>query len=257
MTRNHTVTTTTTALPDGSAEAGSHPAGRPDWAVSLRQHREAFGRGAFLRVVNYHNTPRSALPDLRRDLTSYAERFAPVTLADLDRFYDTGEWASDRPGFLPVFYEGYRNNAEVAAPLLDELGLVGWFFVCTGFLDAPEERQEAYARAHHIGLVEEDLAGGPIAMSWDQLAALSSRHVLNPHTASHESTDWILTEADVAREIVEPKQKVDAATGRASACIAWLHGTPYGHQALNDEAVRRAGYRYVVSNTMIQRLPGT
>jgi len=230
------------------------PAGEA--AQSLQAHRDAFGRGHFLRVVNWHNTPASGADSLRHQLARYARAFAPVGLADLDRFYETGAWHLPRPGFMPVFYEGYRNSAEVAGPILDELGLTGWFFICTGFLDTPPPQQEAFARAHYIGLVQEDLdRDRPIAMTWDQVRDLSTRHVVTPHTASHESVAWIRSDEDIEREIMEPKRRMDAVTGQDSACFAWLAGTHYGHDPVNDEAVRRAGYRYVFSNTMIQRLP--
>lgn len=227
---------------------------------SLRTHRDAFRRGHFVRVVNWHNTPAGTTDKLRRELTDYAAHYSAVGLDDLDRFYETGRWDLPRPGFLPVFYEGYRNNAEVAAPILDELGMTGWFFICTGFLDTPPAQQEPFARAHSIGLVQEDLdrnaeEGQSIAMSWDQVRELSVRHVVTPHTANHESVGWIRSEADIEREIIVPKQRMDAVTGQSAACFAWLEGTHYGHDPINDEAVRAAGYRYVFSNTMIQRLP--
>jgi peptidoglycan/xylan/chitin deacetylase (PgdA/CDA1 family) len=221
---------------------------------SLQAHADAFARGHFVRVVNWHNTPESAAPALRRQLADLAREFAPVSLADLDRFYETGRWDLPRPGLLPVFYEGYRNNAEVVAPILDDLGLTGWFFICTGFLDTPPDLQEAYCRAHHIGLVPEDVDGRPIAMTWDQVRELSVRHVVNPHTANHESVGWIRGDSDVEREIIDPKRRMDAVTGQSAACFAWLEGTHHGHDPVNDSGVRRAGYRYVFSNTMIQRL---
>ena len=234
-------------------------ADRRETVQSLRTHRDAFRRGHFTRVVNWHNTPAGAAPELRRQLAEYARHYSAVGLADLDRFYETGRWDLPRPGFLPVFYEGYRNSAEVAAPILDELGLTGWFFICTGFLDTPPPRQEAYARAHSIGLVTEELEraavdGSSLAMTWDQVRDLSRRHVVTPHTANHESVGWIRSAEDVEREIVEPKRRMDAVTGQSAAAFAWLEGTHFGHDPINDEAVQRAGYRYVFSNTMIQRL---
>lgn len=242
--------------PAPTAPAPTAPAPTaPNSRQSFRAHRDAFARGQFVRAVNWHNTPESAAPALRRQLVELAREFSFVGLDDLDRFYRTGRWELPRPGLVPVFYEGYRNNAEVVAPILDDLGLTGWFFICTGFLDTPPALQEAYCRAHHIGLVPEDVDGRPIAMTWNQVRDLSVRHVVNPHTANHESVGWIRDPDDVEREILQPKRRMDAVTGQSSACFAWLEGTHYGHDAVNDDAVRRGGYRYVFSNTMIQRLP--
>ena len=133
LTSNDTVTSVEEADPAGQ--------------LTFTGHRAAVARGHFIRVVNYHNTPSSRRDALREELSLYAQRFASLTLTDLDSFFATGEWPVDRPGFLPVFYEGYRNSAEVAASVCDELGLTGWFPVCTGFVDCPVEEQEAFAPA--------------------------------------------------------------------------------------------------------------
>ena len=189
-------------------------------------------------------------------MARYAERYVPVTLADLDEFFATGHWHDSRAGFLPVFYEGYRNSAEVAAPVCDELGISAFFFVCTGFIDCTPAEQEVFARSHWIVLVPEDLAapGERIAMTWDDVAQLSERHTVAPHTASHDGIADVNTAADFEREIFEPKRKVDAATGKSAPAFAWLSGTQWGMSERHDQALQQAGYRYLFSNTMIHRI---
>src|SRR6218665_3307875 len=157
--------------------------------------REQLRRGHFMRGVNYHSTPRGARDELPRELAGFAPHYAPtprgaradlardpagfprdyapVTLDDLDRLFETGTWHKDKPGLIPVFYEGYRNSATVAAPLCDQFGLTGWFPIATSFVECDPEYQEAFARAHWISLVEEDTTGGRIAMSWEEVAELS------------------------------------------------------------------------------------
>jgi Polysaccharide deacetylase len=223
--------------------------------TTIAAHQAAFRQGQLIRVVNYHSTPLGDYPILERELTDYAEAFAPVTLDDLDALFETGEWHKDKPGLIPVFYEGYRNSATVAAPICDKLGLTAWFPVATQFLSTSVEHQETFARAHWIYLVEEDLRGERIAMTWDELKQLSERHVVFPHTASHEGFDTILDDADLAREVVEPKARMDAVTGQDAPAFAWLHGSAYGRSPIHDRALVQAGYRYLFSNTMIQRLP--
>jgi peptidoglycan/xylan/chitin deacetylase (PgdA/CDA1 family) len=221
---------------------------------SLEAAAGQLAAGHFIRVVNYHSTPRSGAEALERELARYAEQFAPVTLEALDRYVDTGTWSGDRPGFLPVFYEGYRNSVDVAAPLLDRLGLTGWFPIATSFVDCPPEHQEAFARSHWIALVEEDTRGGRIAMDWDEVGALAERHVVLGHTAHHEGYDTVFTDEDLEREVAEPARRIEAATGRPTPGFVWLHGSSWGHQPRHDQAVRDAGYRYLFSNTMIHRI---
>lgn len=213
---------------------------------------QALRSGQYLRVVNYHNTPHADRDKIRGELKALAEHFCAVTLEDLDLFRTTGRWHKSRPGVIPVFYEGYRNNAEVAAPLAEEAGLTAWFFICTAFLDVPVEDQYDYANAHNIDLVQENHKGERLAMTWDDVAELSRRHVVTPHTANHVAAASLHTAPDLEREIVEPKRRMDAVTGQDAACTAFLWGTPYGTDPAVDAALREAGYRYQFGNTMIQ-----
>lgn len=223
-------------------------------ALSFAAHRDAVAGGRFLRVANYHNTPASGRDRLCRELAALSARYVSLGPADLDRFFSTGDWGYDRPGFLPVFYEGYRNSVEVAAEVCEELGLTGWFFICTAFVDCPPDEQEAFARSHFIGLLPEELGADRLAMSWPEIVRLSRRHVVTPHTAAHAGIADVVSDQDLDREVAEPKRRMDAATGQSAPAFAWLHGSPYGVSARHDEAVRRAGYRYLFSNTMVQRL---
>jgi hypothetical protein len=217
-------------------------------------HRAMFAGGRYIRVVNYHNTPASGRLALRRELAGFSRTFASVDLAELDHFFDTGSWSTTEPGFLPVFYEGYRNSYDVAAPVCEELGITGWFAVCTGFVDCPVPEQELFARSHWIELADEEKNGGRLALTWDEVAELSSRHVVFPHTASHDGIAEVVTDEDVEREVVEPKRRMDAVTGQSAAGFAWLFGSPWGSSARHDRALRDAGYRYLFSNTMISRI---
>ncbi len=222
--------------------------------LGFTRHTDAIEAGHFVRLVNYHNTPASQGPALRAELAALSKRFDTVTLGDLDTFFATGHWQTTRRVFIPVFYEGYRNSAEVAAPICDELGITGWFPICTGFVDCPATEQEYFARAHYIGLVPEELSHHRLAMTWDDVAALSERHVVTPHTSSHVGINDTSTRADLEREVYQPKRRMDSATGQSAAAFAWLHGSAWGLSERHDAAVHDAGYRYLISNTMLHRI---
>lgn len=217
-------------------------------------HRAAFAAGAHLRVVNWHNTPASGRARLRAELAAYLRRYDPVTPDDLDRLVDTGRWARDRPGVLIAFYDGYRNNVDVAAPVCDELGLTAWFFPPTAFLDVPPEEQHAYADAHDITLVPEERGQDRVAMTWDELAVVSRRHVVAAHTANHATLASLVTPADVAREVTDPVRRLAELTGRTPPAAAFLYGRPFDPTAPGWRGAVDAGVRYAVSNTAVQRI---
>jgi peptidoglycan/xylan/chitin deacetylase (PgdA/CDA1 family) len=221
---------------------------------SFTEQAQAFRDGRLLRVVNYHNTPAAQREEIRRELTGYAERYACVLPEHLDAFYATGRWPLDRPGFIPVFYDGYRNNATVAAPLCDELGITAWFFPPTGFIDTPVAEQRAYAEAHHITLVESEHSQDQLAMTWDDLTGIGERHVVAAHTSSHARAAHLVTPEAIQEEAVGPAQKIEKVTGRPAAAFAWLGGTPFDPASPANTALRDLGIRYCFSNTKIQRI---
>ena len=129
-----------------------------------------------------------------------------------------------------------------------------WFPVITRFIDCPVPEQRAFADAHDIDLVEEELGAERLAMTWDQVARIAERHLVIPHTGSHEQISKVVTPADIEREIFAPRRAVEKVTGREAPGFVWLYGSPFGTGPEQDRAVLDAGYRYQISNTMIQRI---
>lgn len=222
--------------------------------LTTHHQREAFASGAFLRVVNWHNTPESERATLRAELAWYAERHDPVLPEDLDRLFETGHWGKSKPGFIPVFYDGYLNNATVAAPVCTELGITAWFFPPTAFLSVAPADQAAYADAHDITLVEEERNQPALAMTWEDLELISRTHVVAAHTANHAQARHVRTAEDVEREVFEPVRRITEVTGRRPPAFAWLYGTAFDPSSVAGRAVLDAGIRYAVSNTAYQRI---
>ena len=64
----------------------------------------------------------------------------------------TGTWRgakSGKPGLLFCYDDGGYTNYSVAAPVLEEFGFSGLFFLPVGFLDCPVEDQVEWARARN------------------------------------------------------------------------------------------------------------
>ena len=216
-------------------------------------HRAALAGGAFLRVVNWHNTPERGRARLRAELVAYLRDHRPVVPDDLDRLFETGRWGHDRPGLLVAFYDGYRNGATVAAPVCDELGITAWFLPPTAFLDTPVEEQHAYADAHDITLVPEERDQPRVAMTWDELEQLSRRHVVAAHTAHHVTLDDVVTADDVEREVLAPVRRITEVTGRTPPAQVFRYGRPHDAASPAWQAAAAAGVRYALSNTAVER----
>ncbi|MEZ0491106.1 polysaccharide deacetylase family protein [Kineococcus sp. TBRC 1896] len=222
-------------------------------AGEVGQVADAFVAGRLLRVVNHHDTPASRAEEFRRDLHWYAERFAPVTAEDVHAFCRTGRWPdASRPGIVPAFYDGFASAVQVAVPALEEVGLVGWFYPPTDFLDVPPPHQREFARAHEYGVLEHP--SGRLAMTWEELTALAGRHEVCAHTATHAASEDVTSPARVLAEVLEPVRRLSAAIGRPPASWAWLGGTDHDPARPGDAALAATGVRLWTSNTGLRRL---
>lgn len=213
-------------------------------------------QGRYVRAVNFHNT----LVDEERlepHLARLAEHFSPVLEADLDDFSATGHWPKPRPGAMAVFFEGFRDHYRVVLPLLEKYGFTAWFYVIPGFIDTPVAGQYAFARAHTLRMPQhEHDPGVRLALTWDELREIRDRgHVIACHTMTHTELTSETPEPVVRREIIDSKARLEEMLCVPIQTFAWLRGSEYGLNPRADRLLLDAGYKFLVSNFKMQRLP--
>lgn len=214
----------------------------------------AFQKGSPVRVVNYHHTPAYRAASFDRELELIAERFSPTSEDELATFLNTGAWRQDKPGVVIALYNGYRNNYDVFRPLLDKHGLIGWFFVVSGYVSCPAEEQALFAATHNLTLMSSEYADGRTALNWDEVRDLDRTHVIASHTRNHAQVSSE-DRASLETEIVGAQTELIANLGHPVRAFAWLFGGAYGESPVADEYVNRAGYEFLFSNLKVQRLP--
>ncbi len=215
-----------------------------------------FRRGSYLRVVNFHNTPRANAAYYERLLSWYAEHFSSATEADLTRVFATGRWHKEKPPLLLCFFEGTRNHFDVILPLLERYGLTGWFFIIPHFLAVPPAAQVAYADAHYIGTVPGEYEGERLTLSWDEVRHLGRNHVIVSHTLTHTELTPDSPDALMVREIGVSKRVLETQLGREVESFAWLLGAEHGLNPRADACLLSAGYSYLFSTFKLQKLRG-
>jgi len=102
--------------------------------VTGQSARKAKERDA-ARVLMFHGVGGDAFPvdRLRQALTYCKRHFEVVSLSELLSRVKSDEAAG---ALALTFDDGLRNNATLAAPVLQELGLSATFFVCPALIDA-------------------------------------------------------------------------------------------------------------------------
>ena len=209
-------------------------------AVRHRRHGPAY-----VRAINYHAIPRGFSVGFEAQLRFFRAHFVPAGPAELEALL-AGRWSHERPGVILSFDDGGRSHYEVVAPLLEQYGFTGWFFVPARLLAGEERAPRAAA-----GLPREP------RMSPAQIRQLAETHVVGCHSFSHSRLRASLGDERLRREIVESKQVMELALERPVESFCWVGGDEPSYSAAAAALIREAGYRYAFMTNLAPILPTT
>jgi peptidoglycan/xylan/chitin deacetylase (PgdA/CDA1 family) len=224
--------------------------------MMVKEVQEKLLRGQYVRAINYHNTHFADMNRFERELQYYQQNFSPVTLQDLDEFFITKKWKKDKPGLILSMFEAYRNNYDVALPLLEKYGFVGWYHIITDFVDTPVKQQKEFAMNHNIDIDQWDEYSQDqrYAMTWDEVRHVAKKHVICSHTRSHYRISLDTPEDVMKREIVESKNILEEKLQEEVDVFCWLGGAQFNKNPVAAELIKNAGYRYLFGNSKIHKI---
>ena len=214
---------------------------------------ELFATHPLIRAVNFHSTSRTQAEHYDRQLAQYARFFSSVNEDELSEYLTTGRWLKPKPGLIVSVFEGYRNSYEVLTPLIEKHGFIGWFWVITGFINAPIPEQLTFAEHHDIDMLTHDYPDGRYALTWDELRQLDKKHVIACHTRSHTLLSK-LDPAEQHEEVVGSQEEFKKHLGHPVRGFVSLTGPAYGENPATDRLIDGAGFDFVFSNFRIQRI---
>ncbi len=212
-----------------------------------------FATHPVIRAVNFHNSSKTKIDEYDRQLAHYSQFFTSVNQEDLDAYLRDGTWTKPKPGLIVSIYEGYRNGFDVLLPLLEKHGLVGWFFVITGFINSAIQDELPFALGHDIDMLTREYPDGRYALTWNELREIDQKHVIACHTRSHQKLS-LKSPAALRDEIVGSQEQFRKHLGHPVRAFASLTGPAYGEHAPTDRLVDAAGFDFVFSNFRIQRI---
>jgi peptidoglycan/xylan/chitin deacetylase (PgdA/CDA1 family) len=205
-----------------------------------------YNNNNFIRAINYHDTPTNFKNNFKKHLIFYKEQFSNVNYFDLDNFFIERKWKKEKPGIIISFDDGLKTNYDVAAPLLEEYGFTGWFFIPTDFIDYPYKNQTSFAKINRIHFSYEDEKTGQIAMSWDEIIDLDRRgHIICSHTKSHYRVTGSASDKLLKEEICESKINLENKLKHKINVFGWVIGkdeNDYSESAAY--LICKAGYKY-------------
>jgi peptidoglycan/xylan/chitin deacetylase (PgdA/CDA1 family) len=194
-----------------------------------------------LRVLMYHKVNDLPGNPLSVPVGLFDEQMAQlhelgfnvVGLDDVLVYFGDGAELPER-SVLITFDDGYRDNLEHAAPVLERHGYPAVLFVPIAYLDdrLPLPHEERLAAR---GIVNSTL-------DWGELAELEAAGVrIESHGISHRPlADLALDEA--AREIVLSKLRLEDRLGRQVRSFAYVKGSEAHYKPVHLSLLRQAGY---------------
>jgi len=193
--------------------------------------RKLFGR-CYIRVINYHDTPKKFEYNFERQLIFYKNNFCSVYLEDLGNLLN-GKWGGKKPGLIISFDDGLQSNYDVAMPLLEKYGFTGWFFIPVGLIGTGKCKD-----FHHTG--SEDCS----YMSWREITKLNKNHIIGCHTLTHCRLLNAISNEKLEQEIVESKKVLEDKLSSKNDIFCWVGGEEETYTAKAAKYIRKAGYKY-------------
>jgi peptidoglycan/xylan/chitin deacetylase (PgdA/CDA1 family) len=201
----------------------------------------ANGDGRTLRVLMYHKVNDVAGNRMSMPVSIFDEQMAQLgelgyTVVDLDAVLAHYVAGAPLPegAVLITFDDGYRDNLENAAPVLQKYDYPAVQFVPLGYVG------DALPLPH-----EESLAARGVlnrTVDWDELDELERCGVrIESHGISHRPlADLEVDEA--AREIVISKLRLEEKLGRPIRAFSYVKGSEAHYKPVHLSLVRQAGY---------------
>jgi peptidoglycan/xylan/chitin deacetylase (PgdA/CDA1 family) len=194
-----------------------------------------------LRVLMYHKV--NDLPDnpLSMPVSLFDEQMDLIrtlgyTVVDLQAVLDYYVQGTPLPprAVLITFDDGYHDNLDNAARVLQKYGYAGVLFVPVGYLD---DRQPL---PHEERLAAQGVMNP--TLDWDELADVERRGIrIESHGISHRPLANLEVD-EAAREITLSKLRLEERLGRPVRAFSYVKGSEADYRPVHLSLVRQAGY---------------
>jgi len=203
--------------------------------------RAVNGDGRSLRVLMYHKV--NDLPNNRMSMpvSLFDDQMAELgelgyTVVDLDAVlaHYVGRQPLPEGAVLITFDDGYRDNLENAAPVLEKHGYPAVQFVPIAYVgDSQPLPHEKHLSAHGVFNPTVD---------WDEIRELERHGVrIESHGISHRPLAELEID-EAAREIAISKLKLEERLGRSVRAFSYVKGSEADYKPVHPSLVRQAGY---------------
>ena len=203
-----------------------------------------------VRVLCYHSVPATEAPSFRRQMDWLATRYDVVSIDEIVEIA-TGQRPVSAPSVAITFDDGFRDNFDVAAPILRQLALPATIFAVTaGRAADATERQ-------HAPDAPDDCWPPRLLMTWDEVRRLSEDGFdIGLHCHQHRDQSRFSAEA-LRADLSRGAALIEQHTGRAPRSFAWPFGRPGNRHPKVADILRELNIPCAFSGVPGNDLPGT
>jgi len=205
-------------------------------------HRLRYASVNHVRIVYYHFVFRDERRQFAEHLRFYRDHYQVIGYSEAVERIRSGR-VDDR--YLAIsFDDGFKNNVEVAAPILEQMGVRAIFFVVAQFIDfgrGQDDELAAFSRSRFTG-------HRPLRnMDRDDLRRLvAAGHEIGSHTLSHAQLSAVKA-AEAEREISTSKGVIEEMTSAPVKHFSFPYGLAGYFPPYCRRYVERAGYESCAS----------
>ena len=142
-----------------------------------------------------------------------------------------------------TFDDGLKSNYSVAAEILDEFGMKGFFFLPVKFIELADDggQAEAFFFKHlHGNNYRSFMREDKLPMSWSDARDLKTRgHSVGCHGYYHHELSEEATEQVLLQEIVQSKDIMEQQLGGRVFSFCWPFGSPASYSRPAYEIIRK------------------
>jgi peptidoglycan/xylan/chitin deacetylase (PgdA/CDA1 family) len=186
-----------------------------------------------VRVVVFHDVEDKDW--FEKVVSLFASRYHIITPED----FHTENFNPSKINLLLTFDDGYQTWMDNVLPVLKANDISGLFFVCSGLLDAAENKKETRA------FMRKRLMVNPKeALSWKEARELIEYgHTIGGHTVSHANLAELKSK-ELIREILDDKKRIESELDIELKDFAYPFGAPKHINRETTHIVASAGYTY-------------
>jgi len=179
----------------------------------------------------------TGIDNFEKQMAFIAKNYKTLTSEEFKEF-KKGEISVSKNSVLITFDDGWRDNLELAYPILKKFNLKATLFIVTGWVDKASEKEYSFVERNHSEckrIVKE--RPNEVILNWTQVENMQD--VFDIHSHTHFHRDDYFGKILLEEELVLSKEKIKQNLGKNTTHLCWPRGV-YNNKDI--QLAKKIGY---------------